>query len=227
MVTALRIVLVEDHDALREVTAVVLREAGHHVTALGCAEDLTELPPGGTVDIFILDLNLPGEDGISLAQRLRESQPLVGIIMTTARSAGEQIASGYAHGADMYLVKPITPQTLLAAVESLARRLRPVGTAGLQLASHTLTLSGPAGTATLLPIEATLLIEFARAPQRRLETWQIAEWLNQPGEGASKTAVEVRLSRLRKKLIDCGASANCIRSVRAIGYQLYDPIQIL
>lgn len=228
MATAsLNIVLVEDHDALRDVTAEVLREAGHHVKALSCAEDLGELAGCG-VDLFILDLNLPGEDGISLARRLRQSFPLGGIIMTTARSGGQDQALGYASGADIYLVKPLAPGTLLAAIGALQRRLVPdAAQPGLRLARRQLTLSGAAGAVPVQESEANLLSAFARAPGQRLETWQLAEILGGSDQESSKSSIEVRITRLRKKLRDCGADADCIRALRGVGYQLCVPVVIV
>lgn len=228
MATAsLNIVLVEDHDALREVTSAVLREAGHRVTALSCAEDLGELA-GGAVDLFILDLNLPGEDGISLARRLRQSFPLGGIIMTTARSAGQDQALGYASGADIYLVKPLAPDTLLAAISALQRRLQPeTALAGLRLVRRQLSLSGTEGAVAVQESEANLLSAFVRAPGQRLETWQLAEILGGSDQKSSKSSIEVRITRLRKKLRDCGAEADCIRALRGVGYQLCVPLVIV
>lgn len=224
---ALNIVLVEDHDALREVTADVLRQAGHHVTALSCAEDLGELA-SGAVDLFILDLNLPGEDGISLAGRLRKSFPRGGIIMTTARSAAEDQALGYTSGADIYLVKPLASDTLLAAIGALQRRLLPdePGQA-LRLARRQLSLEGPVCTVSLQESEANLLSALARAPGQRLETWQLAEIIGGADQESSKSSIEVRITRLRKKLRDCGGGADCIRALRGVGYQLCIPVVIV
>jgi DNA-binding response OmpR family regulator len=228
MDSTLNIVLVEDHDALREITADVLRQAGHHVTSLTCAEEMDEVVGGGAVDLFVLDLNLPGEDGISLAQRVRQAHPAVGIIMVTARGTPEQMTSGYSSGADMYLVKPLASETLIAAVDSLGRRLKPAPQVhGLQLNTADLTLSGPLGTVTLQEVESTLLTAFARAPGQRLETWQIAEILGNPDNGFSKSGIEVRMTRLRKKLRSCGANSGCIKSLRTVGYQLCETLRIV
>jgi DNA-binding response OmpR family regulator len=230
MDSPLHIVLVEDHDALREVTADILGQAGYRVTALSCAEELDDLAfSGGAIDLFLLDLNLPGEDGISLALRLRQSHPAVGIIMLTARDAAEQMAQGYASGADIYLAKPQAPETLLAAVASLARRLKPAPpTGGGRIDRTNLCLQGSQGQVRLHPIELTLLTAFLRAPGRRLENWQIAEIIG--GEaGGSKVAIEVRITRLRKKLRDCGATDGAdggIRVLRGQGYQLHAALTI-
>ena len=217
----LNIVLVEDHDALREVTADVLRQAGHKVSAVESAEDLGEVRGEGGVDLFVLDLNLPGEDGLSLARRLRKAHPMVGMIMTTARSEPVDHTQGYASGADIYLVKPLASETLLAAVKSMARRLQPSPLeASLRLSKSELSLKGDGASVSLQAAEANLLMALIRAPGHQLETWQIAEILGADEEGVSKAAIEVRITRLRKKLRECGAEAPAIKSLRNVGYQL-------
>jgi DNA-binding response OmpR family regulator len=225
MVSPLNIILIEDYDALREVTADVLGQEGHHVSALACAEDIGVCVSGLSVDIFILDFNLPGEDAISLAKRIREFYPNVGIVMVTVRESSSQMAEGYRNGVDIYLVKPLAPATLTAAIDSLARRL--VGTPetpNLTFSLSRLLLNGPMGSVSLQLVESQVLISFNLARERRLESWQLAEILGSVNEPASKTVIEVRITRLRKKLSQCGAPKNAIKSLRTIGYQLCEKI---
>ncbi|MDX1804055.1 MAG: response regulator transcription factor [Alcanivorax sp.] len=229
--SALTIVLVEDHDALREVTADVLRQAGHRVIDLDSAEALGEANSGCSVDMYILDLNLPGEDGLSLARRLRQTHPTVGIIMVTARGEAEDLTRGYINGADIYLVKPLASDTLLASVNALGRRLRRAAASqaaekAVILRLRALVLEGPAGNVALQDAEANLLVALIRAPGRRLEHWQIGELLAGDEDGLSKAAIEVRITRLRRKLRDAGADPLSIKALRGVGYQLCFPIVI-
>ena len=106
MVAKLNIVVVEDNDDLRELTCQVLSQDGHHVTGLACAEELEDLAGGEPADIFLIDLNLPGEDGYSLTRRFRTAQPKAGIIMVTARGQEVDVINAERHGADGYVVKP-------------------------------------------------------------------------------------------------------------------------
>jgi DNA-binding response OmpR family regulator len=149
--------------------------------------------------------------------------------MLTARDAAKQIAQGYAGGADIYLPKPQAPETLLAAVASLARRLKPAPPADVcWIDSADPTLHGPKGRVPLSPIELTLLTAFLRTPERRLENWQIAEIIGGE-EGGSKTAIEVRITRLRKKLRNSGAADSAdggIRVLRGQGYQLHIGLEV-
>lgn len=87
-------------------------------------EDLDDLA-AHTFDLLILDLNLPGENGLSIAQRYKRANPGCYIIMLTARSRLEDKVAGYESGADIYLTKPVSSAELIAAIKSLARRLMP------------------------------------------------------------------------------------------------------
>lgn len=226
MPTSFNIVIVEDDRILRETTAALLETNGFKVVALECAEDLEEFVGSKRVDLFLLDLNLPGEDGISLAHRLRMTHPEVGIIMITAKSKPVDLTLGYTKGADMYLVKPLASETLLAAVNSIRRRfLQNAQNRGLKLDKLSLLLQGAAGSIELQSIEADILIAFARAPEQRLETWQLSEILGDEVT-VSKSGIEVRLTRLRKKLQAVGASKQCIKSIRTVGYQFCDTLLI-
>lgn len=228
MDTVLNIVLVEDHAAFRKVTAEMLRQEGHRVTELTCAEDLDDSIGGQGVDIFILDLNLPGEDGISLARRLRLVQPEVGIIMLTGRDQPQDMAEGFQTGADQYLVKPVPVPLLLAVIGRLSRRLRAetVGAGCLILELTRLILRGPTGETGLSAAEATLLTALARALDQRLALFQVGELLGQGEDQFNKASIEVRIARLRKKLLSVGAPRNCLKALRNEGYQLCSPLQV-
>jgi DNA-binding response OmpR family regulator len=117
------IIVIEDHDSLREVTVSALQDMGHKVRGIACAESLNSELESGIPQILILDLNLPGEDGVSLASRLRHKHPGVGIIMVTARKEPADKIAGYENGADIYLTKPTSLDELAAAVQALSRRI--------------------------------------------------------------------------------------------------------
>jgi DNA-binding response OmpR family regulator len=228
MYNRLNIILVEDHAALRKVTADVLRQEGHLVIELTCAEDLEDRADAPTADLFIIDLNLPGEDGLSLARRLRAVHPRMGIIMLTGRDQPEDMTAGFRDGADQYLVKPVDPQTLLAAIEALTRRIKPELNRRKNLTADSLglRLRGPRGETRLSTTEIMLLTALARAPGQRLALFQVSECLGQDEDHFNKASVEVRIARLRKKLIEVGAQADCLKALRNEGYQLCVPILI-
>lgn len=226
MTRSLNVVVVEDHEALREMTVGVLASAGWHVRGFESAEALYEGIGLKTIDIALLDLNLPGEDGLTLARRLREHQPNIGIVMLTVREGIEQRVSGYEHGADLYLPKPAAGAELIAAIAALARRLGPSSRLPafvLDLAAG--RLRGPAGSVSLLEPEALLLRAFALAPEGKLETWQVYEILGE--ENASRGAIAIRITRLRKKLAEAGAPEEALRAVRNQGYRLFIGLAVI
>jgi DNA-binding response OmpR family regulator len=231
----LNIVVVEDHDDLRELTCLALSHRGHHVVGLSCAEELEDQAGGGPVDVFVIDLNLPGEDGISLTQRLRHVYPLVGIVMLTARSQNKDKVLGYDSGADLYMTKPVNFEELCAAIQSFARRRQVLSvpsdtrdtTSPQTLRLNKLLLSGPEGDVRLSSAEADMLTAFARAPGGRLETWQLAQILDLDMSNLNKASLEVRIVRLRKKLQDAGTTGVVIESIRNVGYQMCAPLQII
>lgn len=229
----LSIVLVEDHDILRLMLQQALAEAGHQVTALSCAEELEDEARGTAADIFLIDLNLPGEDGLSLTERVRAAHPLAGLIVVTARSSLQDKLEGYARGADLYLGKPVEVPELCAAVAALGRRREHVAQLlqhqpSFMLSQQGMTL-GKAGQTPvpLSPAETAILAALSRAPGQRLAYWQIAETLGLDLQNYPKASLEVRIVRLRKKLVEAGAEPNCIEAVRGHGYQLCVAVQVV
>lgn len=232
-VPQLNIVLVEDHDILRHMVKQALEEAGHQVVALSCAEELEDEAHGLPVDVFLIDLNLPGEDGLSLTERVRSAYPLAGLIVVTARSSLKDKLEGYARGADLYLSKPVEVPELCAAVAALGRRRQRVGQLleqhpGLTLSQQQMSLSKNGQSAvSLSAAESAILITLARAPGQRAAYWQIAETLGLDPQTYAKASLEVRIVRLRKKLVEAGAEAGCIEAVRGHGYQLCIQVQVV
>jgi DNA-binding response OmpR family regulator len=224
MAPSLNLIVVEDHDALRAVTLALLTEHGHQVMGVGSAEALDDEAGGRVADIYLLDLNLPGEDGISLSRRLRRAHPGVGIIMITARNQSQDNVDGYDSGADIYLTKPLDQNTLLAAVNALARRIKPVTVkpveAMLMLNVQRLLLIGAQASVPVSDAEATLLCALVSTPGQRLTFGQLHEALLQLNNDANKASLEVRMVRLRKKLTQASGDNGALKAIRNHGYQL-------
>lgn len=226
----LHILVVEDNDSLPEATVDFLRSKGHHVTGVVCAEEVDDTPTRDVPELYLIDVNLPGEDGFSLADRIRKSQPLAGIVLMTARGQLEDRLEGYATGADNYLIKPVEQAELLACLNNLARRLKGAArpdVASLQLHSQTQQLTGPRGAVVLTHGEGLLLAAFSRAVGQKLERWQVMQLVDPKDKGLVPANLEMRISSLRKKLSACGAPEDAIRTLRGIGYTLTCPLSIL
>jgi DNA-binding response OmpR family regulator len=223
------ILVVEDNDSLREATVDFLQNQGHQVSGVVLAEDVDDTPTRDLPDLYLIDVNLPGEDGFSLAARIRRSQPLAGIVLVTARGQLSDRLEGYATGADNYLVKPVEKLELLACVNNLARRLKSghEDPAELILNHQKSLLSGPQGEITLTHGEGLLLAAMCRAAGQKLERWQAMQLIDSKEKGLVAANLEMRISALRKKLTVCGASTDAIRTLRGFGYGLNCPIRVI
>lgn len=226
---SLKIVVVEDSDALREATVAMLEADGHTAIGLFCAEAVDDEIAQQWPDLYIVDINLPEEDGLSLVKRLRANQPLVGIILMTARHQLDDRVRGYEHGADIYLQKPVDRSELRACVARLAQRLhslRQTQSDHLVLNSVSLALKGPEGESALSASEAKLLLALARVGGKCLERWQAMEIIDPSRKGISPSNLEVRMSALRRKLRDCGGPERAIQAERGQGYRLLCSVEV-
>lgn len=226
---SLHILIIEDNDSLREATVDFLNENGHNAMGAASAEEVDDLPMRDVPDLYLIDVNLPGENGFVLTQRIRKTQPLAGIVLMTAREHLRDRLDGYNRGADNYLIKPVEQTELLACINSLAFRLKstsPSAEAGLVLNSHSMCLSGPAGDAALTHGEILLLVAFCRAAGQKLERWQAMQLVDSNHKGLSPASLEMRISSLRKKLTECGASDNPVQTMRGFGYALSCQVEV-
>ena len=117
------IAIVEDHESLREMMVSHFKKENFKVFGGSMAEELDEYFKKNVAHLLILDVNLPGEDGLSIAKRYRQAYPNINIIILTARTEAKDKILGYSTGADMYLAKPVSIEELNAAVLSIRRRL--------------------------------------------------------------------------------------------------------
>ena len=225
----LHILVIEDNDSLREATLDFLNDNGHHTTGVASAEEVDETPTRDLPDLYLVDVNLPGEDGFALTQRIRKSQPLAGIVLMTARGQLRDRLDGYDCGADNYLIKPVEQAELLACIHSLAFRLKsktaPAKTSFV-LHGQASSLSGPLGDAALSRGEGQLLVAFCRAAGQKLERWQAMQLVDSKDKGLSPANLEMRISSLRKKLTQCGAEGNPVLTLRGFGYALNCQLEV-
>lgn len=226
----MKIAVLEDHDDLRELTVAALQRRGYHALGAYDAEELDALMAEHAVDLLLLDLNLPGEDGLSVARRLKSAMPELFVIMTTANSRLDDRVAGYDHGADIYLCKPISEEELLAAVASIARRVgqrrEMHGEPMLELDAAQMTLTSTS-TVSLSRSEVILLRALAQAAGRRVETFRLLELTNREVDARTKASLEVQIVNLRKKIATAGHDGLSIRAIRNEGYELLCPVRVV
>ncbi|MFA6699866.1 MAG: response regulator transcription factor [Thiomicrospira sp.] len=225
----MNLLLVEDHILLRETLQDQLAEAGFNVSAYESAEDVVEQSLTRW-DLAVLDVNLPGEKGTVLAQRLRQSQPKIGIVVLTVINELSEKVNAYELGADIYLTKPVDQAELTCVLRALSKRIALQPTApnpdALQLYWEGRLLSQAAGSSVRLTAHETQLIQaFLLANDKQLETWQVMSVLEK--DDRDKSAIEVLVSRLRKKLTSLSGHEQPLIALRNKGYQLMLDIEVL
>ncbi|HTV69837.1 MAG TPA: response regulator transcription factor [Rhizobiaceae bacterium] len=231
-----RIAVVEDEPDLREAVAEYLGANGFDVLQAANAAEMRTLAGNETVDLAILDIAMPGEDGLSLGRWLRSQMP-VGLIFATAAGTSIDRIVGLELGADDYIVKPYELRELLARVRSVLRRLPQPGQAKVTkqaapgAARRTIDfgnysadldgrmVTGPAGkTIDLAKSEFDVLEVFLTRANRLLTRAAIAEAIGFEEDPESSRAVDIRIMRLRKKIEDDPANPKFLRTVRGEGY---------
>lgn len=217
------VIVVEDNEILREEMVLFLSEDGFDVRGVYSGEELNKVIEERPADLLILDLNLPGEDGISITRRIRSALPSVGIVILSARVRSTDRQEGYATGADVYLTKPARPEELAAVLRNLFGRIGRVNPPiqwQLDMAEHSLV--SPRGQVILLTGgEAYLLRAMALNGQFMDHSALVALFGDaDKSEKINKARIEVLISRLRAKLAPHMAGGFDIRAVRGRGYQL-------
>lgn len=217
---SLKILLLEDNDNLRAGLTTFFESRGHQVKAIIFASELLEHVGKFNPDVYVIDLNLPDADGLDIVKKLRESQPNSNIIIITARTKIGDRVLGYECGADIYLTKPVSPEELMAGISSLVkRRISNSNTPNrLTLLQKQCLLQGPESNTELTPQEVSLLTAFVFSCNEPIPRWRIAELLGIGSELPSDATIEMRISRLRKKLASVGAEPDSIKSVYKKGY---------
>ena len=228
------VALVEDDRLLREEIDVHLQAHGFVVHAVNSAAALDDVMAREAIDLYVIDLNLPGESGLSLSRRLRLSLPAAGIVIMTARVALQDRISGYQDGgADIYLTKPTAPDELVLILMSLGRRIKKDLTSdewSLNLRDRTLLGQHPGQKLRLTHREKTLLLALIQAKGRTLSSAVLCDLYgdDESDQMMSKHALEELVARLRKKFkeVQTEGEEAAIKSVWGQGYELCLPINL-
>ena len=227
--SAPHLVIVDDEEDLREPVAGYLRGEGYTVSEASGGAELDAIMRDRPVDLVVLDVNMPGEDGFSIARRLRAGGP-IGIIMLTAKRDTVDRVVGIELGADDYLTKPFELRELLARVRGLLRRLlaapRPAASLGREVRFGRCLLNLDArklydAGGTELPLTAMefdLLEAFAGRPNRVLSRDQLLELAHHRDEEPFERSIDMRIVRLRRKIEADPARPQVIKTIRGAGY---------
>ena len=226
---ARRILLVEDDPDIAALLKVHLADYGAQVVHVDNGVDALSSALQGKWDMLILDLGLPGIDGVVIARQVRKHNPAIPILMVTARGSEAERVQGLDAGADDYVVKPFSMIELVARVRALFRRSdaavrrigEPVLVAGdLVLDSNTQTVNVSGSTVELTCREFTLLAEFVARPGKTFKRSELLEnvWGTQY-EGYRHT-VNTHINRLRAKIEPDPATPRYILTVWGVGYRL-------
>ncbi|UWQ23094.1 response regulator transcription factor [Jannaschia sp. W003] len=221
----MHIVVVEDHVPLAKGIAYQLRDAGHAVDLLHDGDAADAFLRGDGADLVVLDVNLPGRDGIAVLRGMRARGDLRPVLMLTARAGTDDKVAGLDAGADDYLAKPFEMAELAARIRALSRRTqarepdaRRIGSLRFDPAGR--TLEGPDGPIALPRRELALLEALLAAEGRTVPKQRLLDSLYGTGADVGEEVVEVYVSRLRKRLKPHGVE---IRVARGLGYVLRAP----
>ena len=223
------IVVVDDEEMVRETVQEYLLRNGFAVSQADGGAALRALMAERPVDLVILDVNMPGEDGISIARDLRQRGRL-GIIMLTANADRVDRVVGLEVGADDYIPKPFEPRELLARVRAVLRRVAPgeasvatmgdevrIGRCILNLASRSL-YSADGREVPITAMEFDLLEAFVRNPNRVLSRDRLLDLAHHKDSDGFDRSIDTRITRLRKKVEVDPATPQAIKTVRGAGY---------
>lgn len=218
-----KILIVEDDKVIRTVLEMSLHGAGfRHFESVGRGDDALRLAAATKPDLVLLDLMLPGLDGLSVARQIRENGQLADtrIIMVTARTEEEDIVRGLDAGADDYIPKPFSREVLLARVRAVLRRSggeRQVAAAGLRLddSSRSATIDGE--RVRLSPTEFIILELLVRNRGRVLTRSRMLDAIAGDEKSITERNIDVQLVGLRRKLGSWGAK---IETIRGVGYRI-------
>jgi two-component system phosphate regulon response regulator OmpR len=239
--TAGKVLIVDDDRDVRDMLAEYLATHGYEVTQADGGVAMRTVLEQVVPDVVLLDIGLPGEDGLSLARYLRERYDL-GIIMVTG--AGEVVDRivGLEMGADDYVAKPFDPRELRARLKSVMRRVQsraapagpqgpagaaedriPVGRYLLDLKSH--QLFAPDGVAVALTtMEFDLLKAFAEHPNQVLSRDRLLTLTRNREWEPFDRSIDIRIARLRRKIEDDPENPKVIRTMRGAGYMFVPPV---
>lgn len=227
---ATRVTVVEDDEAIREAIVAILERSGYEVDSCADGESGLRAARQAGCGLVLLDLMLPGMDGIDVLRELRKTHPSLPVIVLTARGTEDDRVEGLRCGADDYVVKPFSTRELVARVEAVLRRSpeRPSPVRKLQMGRGTIDLdrreiiADGCDTQSLSETECQILSHLASNPGRAITRDELLTRIWGLSGGVETRTVDMHVARLRSKLTStCGEeAADGIATVRGRGYML-------
>ena len=220
------VLVVDDDPKIRDLLRLYLVREGHRVTPAGDGESALAAARSGKPDLVVLDVMLPGMDGVEVCRRLREESS-VPVILLTARTGDSDKVIGLDAGADDYVVKPFSPRELMARVRAQLRRHRPsvedepiLVADGLELDPNAVAVRLDGTDLALTPFEFRILAALMRRPGRVFTRDDLIDAIHRDDDpGIYDRTIDVHLGRLRRKLRDDAAQPRFIGTVRTVGYR--------
>jgi two-component system, OmpR family, response regulator len=231
---AAHVLAVDDDPMVRQMITDYLGDYEMRVTAVATGREMADVLARESIDLLVLDLRLPGEDGLQIARQLRERSASLPIIILTARKDEADRVMSLELGADDYLTKPFSPRELLARIRALLRRsrlqespsdalakVRLYRFAGWELNVRLRRLASPAGDDVAISNgEFNLLVAFLSAPQRVLAREQLLDLTRVHNAEVFDRSIDVQVGRLRRKIEPDDDSPRLIITERGAGYRL-------
>jgi len=218
-----RVLVVDDDASLAEMLSIVLRQEGFDSQLVGRGDEALDAFRDYRPDLVLLDLMLPGRDGIDVCKEIR-AESGVPIVMLTAKGDTVDVVLGLESGADDYVVKPFKPKELVARIRARVRRndtaqseTLTVGDVTIDVAGHRVTRGGT--PISLTPLEFDLLVALARKPWQVFTREVLLEQVWGYRHAADTRLVNVHVQRLRSKIEHDPENPEIVVTVRGVGYR--------
>ena len=221
-----RILVVEDEMEIAQVVRDYLLDAGYQVTVTGTGEAALANARGSRPDLVVLDLGLPGVDGLDVARELSATSR-VPIVMLTARGDETDRIVGLELGADDYVVKPFSPKELVARVRAVLRRTtneamlreRPIRAADVEIDPQRMRVTVSGRLVDLTPTEFQLLSALAREPGRVFTRGQLLDAIHGVAIESYERAIDAHVKNVRKKIEPDPRAPQYLLTVHGVGYR--------
>jgi DNA-binding response OmpR family regulator len=232
-VTEQTILVVDDEEAIAEAVRARLQSEGFQVVVAGDGPEAIGLCEQAHPDLVVLDLMLPGMDGLEVCRQIQRDR-WVPVLMLTARTEEADKVAGFAVGADDYLTKPFSLRELVVRVRAILRRMERIGAlpadepidhAGLAIDQARRTVAVDGSHIQLTPLEFEILLTLARTPGVVFTREQLMDKVWGYRDYAGGRVVDSHVARIRRKMGEDGTEPRFIRTVHGVGYAFREPAE--